>query len=54
MTITLESNGRTQTVAIRPDTAEYLMSATTVDPKDWRVKDLVIACWASAQRLKSE
>ena len=53
MTLTLTaSSGKTTTVALRPDTALYLLAATTVDPKDWRIKDLVLAAWAAAQQLK--
>ena len=52
MILTLKHEGKDVSVALRADTAEYLMAAETVDPKDWRIKDLVLACWAAARQLK--
>lgn len=52
MTITLTLGSQTCTVALRPDTAEYLLGAATLDPKDHRLKDLSLACWAAARQLK--
>ena len=52
MTLTLTHDSKTLTVALRPDTAEYLLAADTLDPKDWRLKDLVLACWAVARQLR--
>jgi hypothetical protein len=52
MTLTLTTPTGSATVALRPDLAEYLLSATTVNPADWRIRDLVTSAWAAAQQLK--
>jgi hypothetical protein len=50
--LSLTDGRKTVQVYLRPDTAEYLSSTPTLDPKDWRVRDLLTACWAAAQQFQ--
>jgi hypothetical protein len=52
MILTLSEGSKSSSVALRPDTAEYLQTVETVNPSDRRIKDLILAAWAVARQLK--
>ena len=53
-TLTVQYRGRSASVALRADTAEYLTDTPRPTVTDWRVADVILAVWAAFQAVKDK